>query len=1030
MKGDFTRRTFHSRDHYRGVLLQQGRVQLDADWNEQIEIQEELDRTTTRDTVGRHGGPLGDVGMEIVCRVGDVTGGCAGADLRISAGRYYVDGILCMNEEAVPLADQPDLPGVPLPTQDGRYVAYLDVWTEHVTALERPELREVALGGPDTATRSRTIWQVRLLRQDRASCPTPAEEWTPPEQAGQRGRLRARAKAPEDDPGPCVVPATAGYRRLENQLYRVEIHDGGAADQATFVWSRENGSVAARLLTVTDDTLTIGAPGRDERLGFARTQWIEVIDSARTRRGEPGFLGRLGDAAGTALTVAEWADGVPATPGPGELAVVRRWDSEGALPVRDALSKDWFTLEDGVQIQFDAGGTFRTGDYWLIPARTADLTGEAADPDLTGDVEWPREGTTSLLQAPVGIEHHFAVVALLDLAEGTWTRASDCRNVFPPLGGFLDLQYAGGDGQETMPGQELPQPLQVSVSSGAGPVRNAPVRFTAGDADGRLATRSADLAGSTSSEVTATTGADGIARCFWRPAPDRARPSQRVVARLAGSDASPVTFSATLSVAERVWFTSGNCAALVGVSTVQDALDRLVAARSVAVVGGNGQSGEPGSDLPLPAEVLVRSDCGPAEGAVVRFTVASGAVAADAPGLGSAGTTVDIATDVDGVARCSWRLGTTDQVQPLIAALVDSSAPVEEPTRVALTASLERGRDDPPGLHVTGVVLTGPPEGPAERLLNDMMTTGETLAHGLAVVLDGSPLATMVDGKPVLRVTVDLPYPFSQSDRDLWFPGQDEPGLIGTMPLTLDGGVALGNVDADPAITWKPSTGSADFLRGLLTLIAEFKRGDSVLCHLTLTGRAVADSADADRRVINGLALGRPGDDDRTDMELPTVDDVRGADFTMWFSLVPALVDLVVLPTRTGLLRLKTVRDAIDLSLPRDELRARLRAGVRVAEDREADLEAAERAASHGFRNGVGRRLVVVVDDRYADAAAVARDALGRIGIELEVIPTADPVTAVRTRTAAGEQVDGVVTDDASTRSITDLGGFTKPIRL
>jgi hypothetical protein len=31
---------------------------------------------------------------------------------------------------------------------------------------------------------------------------------------------------------------------------------------------------------------------------------------------------------------------------------------------------------------------------------------------------------------------------------------------------------------------------------------------------------------------------------------------------------------------------------------------------------------------------------------------------------------------------------------------------------------------------------------------------------------------------------------------------------------------------------------------------------------------------------------------------------------------------------------------------------------------------------------------------------------------------------------AADEQLDGVVTDDASIRPVTDLGGFTKAIRL
>ena len=38
MKGDFTRSTYDRHNHYRSVRMQQGRVQLDADWNEQADI--------------------------------------------------------------------------------------------------------------------------------------------------------------------------------------------------------------------------------------------------------------------------------------------------------------------------------------------------------------------------------------------------------------------------------------------------------------------------------------------------------------------------------------------------------------------------------------------------------------------------------------------------------------------------------------------------------------------------------------------------------------------------------------------------------------------------------------------------------------------------------------------------------------------------------------------------------------------------------------------------------------------------------
>ena len=210
-------------------------------------------------------------------------------------------------------------------------------------------------------------------------------------------------------------------------------------------------------------------------------------------------------------------------------------------------------------------------------------------------------------------------------------------------------------------------------------------------------------------------------------------------------------------------------------------------------------------------------------------------------------------------------------------------------------------------------------------------------------------------------------------------------------------------------------------------MMAEFQRGDRALCHLTLTGRAVA--AD-DGRVVNGLALGQPGAGGLTELVLPTVDDVHGADFTLWFWLVESLVNFVAVPTQRGLLRLKSVRDLIDRSLPRDAASAQLRAGVRVTEGREPDLEVAERAASRGFHNGKGRRLVMIVDERYADAAAVLRDALSQVRVEVELITAADPVAAVRDRNQANEQLDAVLTDDASTLPITDLGGFGKAISL
>ena len=55
MKGDFSRDTFDAVKHYSRVLMQQGRVQLDADWNEQQSINQYRTTTEARDVIGFSG---------------------------------------------------------------------------------------------------------------------------------------------------------------------------------------------------------------------------------------------------------------------------------------------------------------------------------------------------------------------------------------------------------------------------------------------------------------------------------------------------------------------------------------------------------------------------------------------------------------------------------------------------------------------------------------------------------------------------------------------------------------------------------------------------------------------------------------------------------------------------------------------------------------------------------------------------------------------------------------------------------------
>jgi hypothetical protein len=410
MKGDFSRNTFSKDKHYSAVLMQQGRVQVDADWNEQQAIIAHRTETEAIDVIGVCGAPKDAAGFEITAD--------AGGRLWVDSGRYYVDGILCENPERVAIEAQPSKPDLPV-VVDGTYVAYLDVWARHVTSLEDQAIAEVALGGADTATRVKTVWQVRLAKaDDGATCKTLGNGWAP---ATGTAKLTARAEPSPPGKDDCLMPPGARYRRIENQLYRVEIHQGGRAGDATFKWSRDNGTVVTTISKVDGWKVTVASLGRDRAsLGFENGRWVELIDEASELNGRPGSLYRITDIVADRREITLTPALIHPAPAPQQapLARLRRWDSDGAVAVA-AAEAGFVALEDGVEIKFDAGGEYRTGDYWLIPGRTA-----------TGDVEWPDGASLR----PLGIEHHYCPVAIVKRSGGAWsTQIEDCRDLFPAL---------------------------------------------------------------------------------------------------------------------------------------------------------------------------------------------------------------------------------------------------------------------------------------------------------------------------------------------------------------------------------------------------------------------------------------------------------------------------------------------------------------------------------------------------------------------------------------------------------------------
>lgn len=560
-----------------------------------------------------------------VLRVGGAAPAVAlpAVNVSIEPGRCYVNGVLCELEARSSYAQQPD-GGALARLAPGAYVMYLDVWQRHLSALQAPAIREVALGGPDTATRAQTVAQVKALALPAASpfdwnCASSLPEWDALVHA-PRPLLAARAEPQLAAANLCEIAATAGYRRLENQLYRVEVHEGGA--NPSFKWSRENGSVAYAVLSVSvnaalqQTTVRVAARGRDDNLDVAAHDRLELIDDSS----------ELGQRAGVLFEYANEGDDklelvLSGLPGgmigqdPSRHPVLRRWDHRPTVAGTHTLSiveGTWLQLEDGVQVRFEPGGSYRPGDYWQIPART-----------ITADVEWPHDDDGDpIARAPAGVADAYCRLGIVEVdSEGRVAVASDCHEIFPPLTALEQLLYVSGDGQDAAPGALLPQPLALRVARGTVPVAGMGVRFEVETGGG--------LVGGSPWQIETTTDADGQASCHWALGPAAASPArfQRVRASLLDADHQPLTgqvivFCATASLA-------------------------------LQYVSGDGQQAAPGAALPQALEVRVANGIDGIAGVALLAVVEQGG--------GSIVGSATLTTDPQGIATVAWRLGSGAQ---------------------------------------------------------------------------------------------------------------------------------------------------------------------------------------------------------------------------------------------------------------------------------------------------------------------------------------------------------------------------------
>jgi hypothetical protein len=537
MKTDISRKTFDAAHHYSGVRAQQGRVLVDADLNEHADILDYRRRTADTDIIGACGIPVDGGGFEIAATLGSPD------TFTCSAGRIYVDGILVENPTAlttlepglhgqvevgadsivVPSAGSPSSPAL-----GARYAVYLDVWEREIIAADVTDLADPAIPGVDPSTRVKVSWQVRFFAITSPDL-TCGEVVGQLEAEGYDGTISVTTATATSGSDPCLGPSSAGYRGTENQLYRIEIHDPGTGTGATWKWSRENAWVVSVVTDVNHSsgsvyTMTVDSTGPDDDRAIKKGDIVEFYSDVtllhaavdQVWSAQPGVLCHVDDVTGSVVTVTATGSLVW-SPSPANMRL-RKWDGAGSWSgssltklTTSATAQD---LEFGIKVAFP-GGTYKTGQYWLVAARseTGTLLYTANYPDADGPT------------------HHYCVLAFAEWSAGNPHRwvVEDCRETFVPATQAPIFIKVQGDAQRGSPGALLPVPVQVAVGRLAGQA----VTFSVEPGSGYV--WADDGTGIPSSPTQAydsiETDEDGIATCWWWMANSLAqRPAQKLTA--------------------------------------------------------------------------------------------------------------------------------------------------------------------------------------------------------------------------------------------------------------------------------------------------------------------------------------------------------------------------------------------------------------------------------------------------------------------------------------------------------------------
>ena len=277
---DITRFLHQPRKLYSAGRLQQGRSLLDSDFNEAALLADEDQRRGFADITGFRGSPddgfrLGhwvasdssdppaplQSGDAVAWRALGFAGSPAGlVQISLLPGTMYLGGMRFELERAENFGFQRDFlqaTSADVGGIEGSALYYLNAWEQCVTAVEDGELRESALGGPDTTVRVRRMRRVERLAlpADVTSCEQAFEHLAQKLEEGghaeldrRTGELRSKARLcinfqARTSTERCSPDPPAQYVGTENQTLRVMLT---APDE--YVWAIDNAAPLHRVM--------------------------------------------------------------------------------------------------------------------------------------------------------------------------------------------------------------------------------------------------------------------------------------------------------------------------------------------------------------------------------------------------------------------------------------------------------------------------------------------------------------------------------------------------------------------------------------------------------------------------------------------------------------------------------------------------------------------------------------------------------------------------------------------------------------